>query len=326
MGLLVAKIFSMMFLGVFTWLVGLFPILGVRKGWVSESESQQTQVMVNVFSFMTCFGGGVILTSCLTHMLPDVNEVLATAIQSGAFPDSGLPVAEIFVLAGFLMIYMLEEVLHHLLLRSGLLHHEEGVQSKQGGHGHSHDNVQIAPSEEGIQATARGFLVILALSIHDLFEGVALGVARRESSVWFLLLAFASHKWVIAGCLGLSWARSPLRPLVAILYMTVFCAVSPVGVGVGMALTDPSQEGELTTTARIVMQGLATGSLLYVVFFEILEKERQKTVPGVLQVCAMALGFIFMVLLGLAEVRSEREEEDIIAKLSSSWQLKFQLN
>ena len=31
-----------------------------------------------------------------------------------------------------------------------------------------------------------------------------------------------------------------------------------------------------------------------------------------LQVCAMALGFIFMVLLGLAEVRSEREEEDII--------------
>ena len=59
-----------------------------------------------------------------------------------------------------------------------------------------------------LQATARGFLVILALSIHDLFEGVALGVARRESSVWFLLLAFASHKWVIAGCLGLAWARS----------------------------------------------------------------------------------------------------------------------
>merc|ERR1719376_932696 len=102
----------------------------------------------------------------------------------------------------------MEEVLHHLLLKTGLLNQEEGVQSKQGGHGHSHGNVQIAPSEEGIQATARGFLVILALSIHDLFEGVALGVARRESSVWFLLLAFASHKWVISSCLGLKWARS----------------------------------------------------------------------------------------------------------------------
>ena len=31
-------------------------------------------------------------------------------------------------------------------------------------------------------------------------------------------------------------------------------------------------------------QGLATGSLFYVVFFEILEKERQKNVNGLLQV------------------------------------------
>ena len=40
----------------------------------------------------------------------------------------------------------------------------------------------------------------------------------------------------------------------------------------------------MATNALIVLQGLATGSLLYVVFFEILEKERQKPVPGVLQV------------------------------------------
>ena len=40
----------------------------------------------------------------------------------------------------------------------------------------------------------------------------------------------------------------------------------------------------MVTTALIVLQGLATSSLLYVVFFEIMEKERQKFVPGVLQV------------------------------------------
>ena len=69
-------------------------------------------------------------------------------------------------------------------------------------HGHSHDAVLLGGGA-GLQAAARGFLLVLALSIHDLFEGVALGVARRQASVWFLLLAFASHKWVIAGCLGL---------------------------------------------------------------------------------------------------------------------------
>ena len=75
-----------------------------------------------------------------------------------------------------------------------------------------------------------------------------------------------------------------LQPLIAVLYMTVFCAVSPIGIGIGMALTDPGEAENINTTALIVVQGIATGSLLYVVFFEILEKERQKPVPGVLQV------------------------------------------
>lgn len=315
MAIVVAQVVSMLGLGLVTWLVGLLPILGVRKGWISESESQQTPFMVNLFSCLTCFGGGVILTSCLTHMLPDVNEVLNEALEAGTFPDSGLPVGEILVLAGFFMIYMLEEGVHLILIKTGHIRSDvpEGETSKAklaSGHGHSHDAVEVnaGDAEESIQATARGFLVVLALSIHDLFEGVALGVARRESSVWFLFLAFASHKWVIAGCLGLKWARSALRPLVALLYMTVFCAVSPIGVGVGMALTSPEQEGEMTTTALIVLQGLATGSLLYVVFFEILEKERMKPVPGILQVVFMSMGYIFMILLGLAEVKSERTE------------------
>jgi len=306
MSLLAAQVTAMVCLGLLTWIIGIIPLFGVRKGWISSSESQQTPLMITLFSCLICFGGGVILTSCLTHMLPDVNEVVVQAVSDGSFPDSGLPVAEILVLTGFLMIYLVEEVMHFALVKYGNLEDETGSKNN-GGHGHSHDNI-ILPTEAGFQAAARGFLVVLALSIHDLFEGIALGVAKRQSSAWFLLLAFASHKWVISACLGLKWARSALRPVIAILYMTVFCAVSPIGVGVGMALTSPEQEN-VDSTALIVLQGIATGSLLYVVFFEILEKERQKAVPGVLQVISMSLGFIFMVLLGLAEVRSETEEQ-----------------
>merc|ERR1719189_1278962 len=197
--------------------------------------------------------------------------------------------------------------MHFVLVKYGNLEDESSEKHPGGGHGHSHDNV-ILPTEAGFQAAARGFLVVLALSIHDLFEGVALGVAKRQSSAWFLLLAFASHKWVISACLGLKWARSALRPAVAILYMSVFCAVSPIGIGIGMALTDPSQQDNINTSALIAVQGIATGSLLYVVFFEILEKERAKAeVPGLVQVVGVTLGFIFMVLLGLAEVKGSEE-------------------
>ena len=46
------------------------------------------------------------------------------------------------------------------------------------------------------------------------------------------------------------------------------------------------------------IQGIATGSLLYVVFFEILEKERQKHVSGILQVSRLSFNFIRGVFRG----------------------------
>ena len=76
-----------------------------------------------------------------------------------------------------------------------------------------------------------------------------------------------------------------VKAAVSMLYMTVFCGISPVGVAVGMALKQSGEVGYscynediITLTANqdqggaalIVFQGLATGSLLYVVFFEIL--------------------------------------------------------
>merc|ERR1719334_1832504 len=99
--------------------------------------------------------------------------------------------------------------------------------------------------------------------------------------------------------------------------MTVFCGESPIGIGIGMALTDPRQEESANGAALIVVQGIATGSLLYVVFFEILEKERQKNVSGVFQAMAFSAGFLFMVVCGLAEVQSHAEEGSLALNVTN---------
>ena len=144
-GLLISKIVSMLCLGLVTWVVGVIPLLGVRMGWMSKSETQQSHKTVVILSCLMSFGGGVILTSCLTHMLPDVNTVWREAVINKTFPDSGLPVPEILVLGGFLMIYLLEEVVHLILVRTGNLKPDG-----EGGHGHSHEHLEV-PIEEGIQ-------------------------------------------------------------------------------------------------------------------------------------------------------------------------------
>ena len=45
-----------------------------------------------------------------------------------------------------------------------------------------------------------------------------------------------------------------------------------------------SSESSLQNAAVTVLQGLAAGTLIYVVFFEVLEKERLKKSNGLIQV------------------------------------------
>ena len=47
---------------------------------------------------------------------------------------------------------------------------------------------------------------------------------------------------------------------------------------------DFQSEAETQTVMVTVLQGLATGTLLYVVFFEVIEKERLKGTSGMVQV------------------------------------------
>ena len=44
-------------------------------GWLSKDESEASPRLTVILSCLMCFGGGVIMTSSLCHMLPDVQEV-----------------------------------------------------------------------------------------------------------------------------------------------------------------------------------------------------------------------------------------------------------
>ena len=58
------------------------------------------------------------------------------------------------------------------------------------------------------QAALRGFLVILALSLHAVFEGIALGLTKTSNGAWFLFFAISCHKYVISFCIGMQFISS----------------------------------------------------------------------------------------------------------------------
>lgn len=75
------------------------------------------------------------------------------------------------------------------------------------------------------------------------------------------------------------------------------CFLSPgVGIGIWMTYYDASDDpGE--TLATLVMQGLACGTILYVAFFEILERERSKSTVGLIQWTLLLTGFLAVMAL-----------------------------
>ena len=69
-------------------------------------------------------------------------------------------------------------------------------------------------------------------------------------------------------------ATSGMKKLLIIIYMGTFSMITPIGIAIGIAVTEGSNiEGSPSVA---ILQALAAGTLIYVVFFEVLEKERPK--------------------------------------------------
>ena len=104
--------------------------------------------------------------------------------------------------------------------------------------------------------------------------------------------AVASHKYVISFCVGLELlsARTPLK-LFAV-YMCVFSLVSPLGIAIGIGISSAAGTGgDAYTLAVAILQALAGGTLIYVVVFEVLQREKSKGVSGMAQLAFVILGF-----------------------------------
>ena len=109
------------------------------------------------------------------------------------------------------------------------------------------------------------FVLLLALSVHSIFEGIALGISKHEKDVLNLALAIVIHKGAASTSLGISLIKAfpDDKRLITWLMFTFGCA-TPVGVIIGMLLVD---SGELT---EIIFNSLAAGTFIYIACSEVI--------------------------------------------------------
>ncbi|XP_066590435.1 zinc transporter ZIP1 [Prorops nasuta] len=143
--------------------------------------------------------------------------------------------------------------------------------------------------------------LLVALTVHAILEGLAIGLQKEVGEVILLVCAVASHKFVVGFCLGLELAGAgrAVSKLVAAIF--VFSGGSSLGIGIGM-LTFKVDES-WSKIALPILQGLAGGTLLYVTVSEVLPRERarwhrnSRRVAGILQFLSVITGFVLIFLL-----------------------------
>lgn len=96
-------------------------------------------------------------------------------------------------------------------------------------HGRHHHHGLMTADGHCISASMRGLLVIIALSLHEVLEGLAVGLQKSQSGVLQLFAAIASHKFVISFCVGLELSTNGVGLLVHVVYILVFSLVTPLG-------------------------------------------------------------------------------------------------
>uniref|UniRef100_A0A8C1FZ83 Zinc transporter ZIP3 n=2 Tax=Cyprinus carpio TaxID=7962 RepID=A0A8C1FZ83_CYPCA len=272
MEIAVAKILCL--LGVFALMLGGI-LIPVR---MMHAEYDKITRYRRVVALSNCFGGGVFLATCF-----NVDSVLETLK-----PTNHYPLAETMMMIGFFLTVFVEQaVLTFRKEKPSFIDLETfnaGVSAagsdsendapfiapargSRDHQYHSHHHGHFHPTELTHAGPLRLASLVLALSAHSVFEGLALGLQKEGAELGTLFIGVAIHETLMI----------------------------PLGIGIGMGIQTVQHLAE--SILSVVLQGLAASTFLFVTFFEILSRELEDKHDRLLKVLFLALGY--SVLAGL---------------------------
>lgn len=160
----------------------------------------------------------------------------------------------------------------------------------------------IIELEKSPKRLLRCCLITLALSFHAVFEGIAIGLQHSVSNIWYLFVAISIHSITLLFCVGVELLFSHKRKLVIFLFVLVLSVTSPIGILIGLAVTTHTDEEDLgTAIASALLEGLSAGTLLYITFFEVLSREKERREFRLQRGVCIIAGFSIMALLQTLE-------------------------
>lgn len=171
-------------------------------------------------------------------------------------------------------------------------HSSDGHSHGEGGHSHSVDLTH--------GFSLRAAVMLLALSIHSLFEGMAVGLQDDLAKLINLFVSVLVHECLVCFAVGISLAKQNAKMAVLIKLSLLFCSMIPIGMLIGMGIGEVHNFGGYLTSA--ILQAIAAGTFLYVIFMETLPVEFENEHDPLLKVLFVFIGFVLLACLRIITI------------------------
>lgn len=156
------------------------------------------------------------------------------------------------------------------------------------------------------QHVFRGIVVILALCLHAVLEGLAIGLQNSMSNIWYLFTAVSIHSATIMFYVGFELLLARTKNFTIFIHIIVLSVASPLGIMLGLLITIKySMNTKAKSAAVVILEGLSAGTVLYITFFEVLNREKERRIFRMRRAVCIVSGFVLMALLQCVDVNSK---------------------
>jgi zinc transporter ZupT len=157
-------------------------------------------------------------------------------------------------------------------------------------------------SESAHQHPLTPYLLLLALSIHACFEGIALGLQKNAKEIFYMLLAIVLHKWVEALSIGINLFKSSIDRNNHFKFILIFSLMTPIGILSGMLFSG------LSEVLEAIFLSISAGTFIYISASEVVIEEFSVSKFKFEKICGFLSGaFLICILTMMFEHHHEHE-------------------
>lgn len=138
-------------------------------------------------------------------------------------------------------------------------------------------------------------VLVMATSVHAVFEGATLALQTTTKRALHLFIAILVHECLVAVALGLNTAKLKLPVSSIIKFAILFSVALPIGIACGLGLRrTPGVVGDIVSA---LVQGLAAGTFLHIIFQELIPSEFGTPSYRLLKLFFLLFGFFFFAVV-----------------------------